>query len=71
MNERVTTDPKVLAGHPVIRGTQIPVYPILERLAAGNSRGDIVLQHPQLRDEDIPAAIECASQVRKGEPLEA
>ena len=71
MNKRITTDPKVLAGQPVIRGTRIPVYLILELLAAGNSREDVLGQYPQLTDQDITAAIEYASQVLKGELLEA
>ena len=71
MNERITTDPKVLAGQPVIRGTRIPVYVILEVLAAGNSREDVLRQYPQLRDEDLTAAMEYASQILKGEVLEA
>ncbi len=71
MNRRIATDPKVLAGQPVIRGTRIPVYLILELMAAGNSREEILREYPQLRDEDITAAIEYASQILKGELLEA
>jgi uncharacterized protein (DUF433 family) len=71
VTKRITTDPKVLAGQPVIRGTRIPVYLVLELLAAGNSREDMLRQYPQLSDEDITAAIEYASQILKGELLEA
>ncbi len=71
VNRRIATDPKVLAGQPVIRGTRIPVYLILELMAAGNSREEILREYPQLRDEDITAAIEYASQILKGELLEA
>lgn len=71
MNDRITTDPKVLAGKPLVRGTRIPVYLILELLAAGNTREDILREYPQLKEEDIVAAIEYASQVLRGELLEA
>ena len=71
MNGRITTDPKVLVGKPVIRGTRIPVYLILELLAAGSDRKEILENYPQLKDEDITAAIEYASEVLRGELVDA
>jgi uncharacterized protein (DUF433 family) len=71
MNDRISTDPRVLAGKPVIRGTRIPVYLILELMAAGNSREDILKEYPELTDEDITSAVEYASQILKGELVEA
>jgi len=71
MNDRITTDPKVLVGKPVIRGTRIPVYLILELLAAGTSREEILQNYPQLKNEDITAAIEYASEVLRGELVDA
>ncbi len=66
MDDRIATDPGVLAGKPVIRGTRIPVYLILELLAAGNSRQEILKEYPQLTDEDITAAMEYASGLLRG-----
>ena len=37
MEERIVVDPRVLRGKAVIKGTRIPVYLILELLAAGMS----------------------------------
>jgi len=71
MNDRITTDPKVLVGKPVIRGTRIPVYLILELLAAGTSREETLQNYPQLKNEDITAAIEYASEVLRGELVDA
>ena len=71
MSDRIVTDPKVLAGKPVIRGTRIPVYLIVELLAAGNPREDILKEYPQLADEDITAAMEYASQLLRGELVDA
>ena len=71
MDARITTDPNVLAGKPVIRGTRIPVYLIVELLAAGNSRPDILKEYPQLTDEDITAAMAYASELLRGELLDA
>ena len=71
MNDRITADPKVLVGKPVIRGTRIPVYVILELLAAGNTRDEILQAYPQLTAEDVIAAIEYASLVLRGELVDA
>ncbi len=71
MNARITTDPNVLAGKAVIRGTRVPVYLILELLAAGNAREQILKEYPQLTDADITAAIEYASQILRGELVDA
>jgi len=72
--ERVVVDPKVLRGKPVIKGTRIPVYLILELLAAGMSIKDILREYPELREEDVRAALDYASKLLKQEivlPLEA
>ncbi|HLB68399.1 MAG TPA: DUF433 domain-containing protein [Thermoplasmata archaeon] len=71
MNDRITTDPKVLAGKPVIRGTRIPVYLIMELLAGGNTREEILREYPQLTDDDITAAMAYASELLRGELLDA
>jgi len=71
MASRVSTDPRVLAGKPVIRGTRIPVYLILDLLAAGNTRKEILAEYPQLKDADITAAIQYASRLLQGELIEA
>jgi uncharacterized protein (DUF433 family) len=37
LNEHITSDPEILFGKAVIKGTRIPVDLILEKLAAGES----------------------------------
>ena len=71
MADRIATNPKVLAGKPVIRGTRIPVSVILDSLAAGNSREDILREYPGLTNDDISAAIEYASRILRGELIDA
>nr|MDO8043434.1 DUF433 domain-containing protein [Candidatus Baldrarchaeota archaeon] len=74
MEERIVVDPRVLRGKAVIKGTRIPVYLILELLAAGMSVEDILKEYPELKEEDIRAALEYASKLLKSEvvlPLEA
>ncbi len=74
MEERIVVDPRVLRGKAVIKGTRIPVYLILELLAAGMGVEDILKEYPELKEEDIRAALEYASKLLKNEvvlPLEA
>jgi uncharacterized protein (DUF433 family) len=59
--ERVTIDPEILAGKPVIRGTRIAVELVLELLAAGQSEADILDNYPSLTREDILACLAYAS----------
>lgn len=58
--ERITVDPKILVGKPVIRGTRIPVSMILNLIADGLTFDQIVGDFPLLTKDDIRAAIEYA-----------
>jgi uncharacterized protein (DUF433 family) len=60
--ERITTDPAVLGGRPCIRGMRIRVKDILDLLASGASRKQILEDYPYLEDDDIAAALEYAAQ---------
>jgi len=55
---RISVDPNVCFGKPCIRGTRIWVSLILENLAEGVSEKEILEAYPQLKLEDIRAAIE-------------
>ncbi|MGD8752263.1 MAG: DUF433 domain-containing protein [Anaerolineales bacterium] len=55
--QRITFDQKVLAGKPVIRGLRISVEMILELLAKGSNRQEILEDYPELEPEDIQAAL--------------
>lgn len=55
--ERIETDPQVMLGKPVIRGTRITVELLIEKLAAGNSIEEILDDYPQLTREDVLAAM--------------
>ena len=55
--QRVTVNPQVMAGKPVIRGTRIPVELIVRMLAQGISEADILREYPRflygLKSEQI------------------
>jgi len=61
--ERIEVDVGKLGGKPVIKGTRIPVYLILEMLANGMSIEDILREYPELSEEDIREAIKYASRI--------
>jgi uncharacterized protein (DUF433 family) len=60
---RITSDPAILGGRPIIRGMRIRVSDILGYLAAGDSRETLLDQFPDLENEDISAALEYAKQL--------
>lgn len=54
---RIVSDPLILAGKPVIRGTRISVSIIIDRLWNGVSEEEIVDDYPSLTLEDVRAAL--------------
>ena len=59
--ERIEINPRILLGKPVFKGTRIPVYIVLDMLAEGMTSGQILQSYPDLKEEDIKAAIQFAS----------
>jgi uncharacterized protein (DUF433 family) len=56
VHERITVDPKIMFGKPVIKGTRVPVELILRKIGEGMTDADILAHHPHLTVEDIRAA---------------
>jgi len=67
--DRVTVNPEILVGKPVIKGTRMSVEFILELLADGWTYEEILNSYPQLVQEDILAAIEYSLEVMKEEKV--
>jgi uncharacterized protein (DUF433 family) len=53
----IITDPSVMMGKPVVKGTRITVELILEKLAAGETVEQILDAHPRLTRQTISAAL--------------
>ena len=60
---RISVNPKVMLGKPVIRGTRIPVELILRKLSEGESERELLEDYPTLRAEDVAAALAYAADV--------
>lgn len=59
---RIKSDPKVMLGKPIVRGTRITVEILLEKLAAGDSIEEILIDYPALERDDVLAALAYARQ---------
>ncbi len=73
--ERISVNPNVCHGKACIRGTRIMVSVILENLAVGVSKEEILRSYPLLTPEDIDAALTYAAELTRERavplPLEA
>lgn len=65
MDNVIVRDPEILGGHPVFRGTRVPVEVLFENLEDGLTIDDIVASYPSLNKADLIACLEgaCASLV--------
>ena len=57
IEKRIVCDPEILRGKPVIRGTRIPVYVIIESFGNGSTESEILYDFPDLTVEDVRAAL--------------
>jgi uncharacterized protein (DUF433 family) len=63
LSERITIDPAICHGKPVIRGLRYPVETILELLSSGMSADEIVADYEDLERADILAVLSFAAQL--------
>lgn len=59
--ERILAKPEIMMGKPCIKGTRIPVYLLLEKMAAGETSEQLLAAYPQLTAEDLRACLEYAA----------
>lgn len=67
--ERITTDPGVMLGKPVIKGTRITVELILRKLSEGMTIEELLEAYPHLTKKDILAALSYSADVISQEEL--
>ena len=69
MFDRIVSNPAILGGKPIVRGTRISVELILEWFASGATRDDILGKHPQLSAADVEQALAYAASSIRNEVL--
>ena len=55
--QRITTDPEVFGGKPILRGRRLAVEHVLGMLAAGDTQEDLLAAYPWLEREDLQACL--------------
>jgi len=65
--DRITVDPAVLVGKPVVKGTRLAVEFVLELLANGWTQEQMLQNYPGLTADDIRACLAYAQEVLKEE----
>ena len=55
--ERITINPKIFGGKPIIRGRRLPVEHVLGMMAAGDTAETILEGYPWLQREDVQACL--------------
>jgi uncharacterized protein (DUF433 family) len=61
--ERITTDPYICHGKPIIRGLRYPVQNMLELMASGMTIEELLEDYPDLEREDFLACLAYASKL--------
>lgn len=69
MLDRIISNPAILGGKPIVRGTRISVELILEWIASGATRDDILRKHPHLSAADVEQALAYAAAAIRNEVL--
>jgi uncharacterized protein (DUF433 family) len=67
MIDRITADPKILGGKPIVQGTRLSVEFILELLASDVPEEEILEDYPHLTRDDIHACLRYAARSCKNE----
>lgn len=69
-HERITVDPRIMVGKPVIKGTRVTIESILRKIGAGWTVEEILDAHPHLKSEDVYAAAAYAADTIANEDIE-
>lgn len=67
VSERISIDPQVCHGKPVVTGTRVPVSNVVGALSAGQSIASILEDYPTLTEEDVRACLAFAGRLAQFE----
>jgi len=63
--QRINVDPDICHGKACISGTRVMVSVLIDNLAAGVTREELLRSYPSLRAEDIDAALQYAAELAR------
>ena len=66
---RIISNPEIMLGKPIIKGTRITIELILRKIAEGMAIDELLEAYPQLKREDILAAVSYSADVIAKEEL--
>lgn len=66
--DRIISEPDILVGKPVVKGTRIPVELVLAKLAHNPDLEELLADYPRLTREDVRACLEYARELVAEEP---
>lgn len=67
--DRITVDPDVMGGMPVVRGLRIPVASVVAMVADGMTAAEIVDELPDLTSDDVAEALRYAAEALREREL--
>jgi uncharacterized protein (DUF433 family) len=67
--DRITADPRILGGKPVVRGTRIAVSLVLEELTHNPDVDELLAAHPDLTRADVQACLSYAQTITNNEKV--
>ncbi len=68
--QRITVNPQIFGGKPIIRGRRLAVEHVLGMLAAGDDPKDVLTHYPWLEIEDVQACLLYARKLVSSESIE-
>ncbi|MBK8457434.1 MAG: DUF433 domain-containing protein [Phyllobacteriaceae bacterium] len=71
IHEKIVSDPSIMSGKPVVRGTRITVELILRKLGHGATVEQLLEDYPAVSRDDVMAAQAFAADYLAGEKIEA
>ena len=69
-HDRITQDPAIMVGKPVVKGTRIPIEMVLNQLAYNPDLDELLKMYPELTREDVKACLAYAQPCLIGATLQ-
>ncbi len=69
LEKRIIVDERVMIGKPIIKGTRVTVEAVIRRLAEGYTTKKLLAEYPNLKKEDIMAAMAYAARLVEDEEI--